>query len=656
MPEQKGDTESSCLSLILESLQDLVEAQSSSAVEPTKLPLQHKALQILDFASWRAHLRELSKFGPAYDRNRRVAAWVLTTSTPAGMAGFTAINAQPRCPTPTEHVDEPPLGRYEPEIGDEKEQPTVVSAGGLVDTLFRDMERPAPVIPTAGTGQVQPIPNPLAIQPEAWVTNARRNHNFSSPLERHHGHNPLQSQAEQDVDADEKLEMTEAFNQMGEDIAGVEAYLQDQNACADWPSPNALDSGPAIAFSQTRGSANTAAVEPAAPPRLHPLPPGRWHSSMKDAASSTQPRTSVPQATPRASDPAAFGRPHCTKVSASRRSSNAPLCVDGRPAPPSSRSPQPCLITPPTDGSSSCHSKSEPQDQRNATCNGTTRQPASSPSQDHRRSARPPTRSPSPQHVNGSFEQNEVIDRTVPLDEEYDWEVRSIKGRSVSGGVERFLVDWAPSRLAQRYVQQDEDGEYIAFATSTVPAEWGVCEWTAVEGSDMCDVEWVDTWEKYEGLKRAKDAVQEFLEDWRNLPALYTPQHKVTRITHRKFMPEGGKDHRLAFRELLKRLKQSTTLRKYPKRLDRRTLTFRGGHRRPINAGKSERRRAVLVFMTGIRQTIPCECCQAGCGPFADCIVSENDFNRACTNCAYSGDYPARCNYHRECKHMTMPC
>ncbi|KAK5173326.1 uncharacterized protein LTR77_002007 [Saxophila tyrrhenica] len=238
------------------------------------------------------------------------------------------------------------------------------------------------------------------------------------------------------------------------------------------------------------------------------------------------------------------------------------------------------------------------------------------------------------------------------LERNHDWPVSRILQHREDHG-DFYLLEWEPTAIASRFISRRDDGRlFVSISSEAEREDAYISAWNHTPDLDDDDrvylVRWTPTWEQRGQLKLAEEKLREFEEchfvrGTRGRPA------EVEKLDSLQFVPEDGKDHRLALRNKVSSVggALSKILARYHDEHDRRPLLFRPGRLRKVNAARQCTLRALLAHVRGIRQTWKCHCCENGQGNLPECVVVQGEFGDGCTNCAISAADWTRCEYHQ---------
>ena len=255
-----------------------------------------------------------------------------------------------------------------------------------------------------------------------------------------------------------------------------------------------------------------------------------------------------------------------------------------------------------------------------------------------------------------------------------------------------YLVHWADSIMHKSLTRALDSG----FIVNVDGEEWDAVSCTGIgrrkdcdELSELCYIQWKDTWVPQWQLDNARDAILEFEglemanavlshgEDVRSsierppldqepspVPTARQERHDSLEadLTHDYqpdiprliLRPEAGADYRPGLRELVARVigAYSPMLKKWPGQNDKRHLLFSDSYIAKafgFDMTRSERLNAAFAQISGVKQRRQCACCEKGNGPFVGCVVAANFAAGACANCA-AGRNSRKCNFHVKCK------
>ena len=257
--------------------------------------------------------------------------------------------------------------------------------------------------------------------------------------------------------------------------------------------------------------------------------------------------------------------------------------------------------------------------------------------------------------------------RAPPRPDIHDLETRNwgiqriIRQRNRSGAVE-YLVEWESSELPATLIRTRQDGsQHVCYGVR----EWDVaCTTEQVQAGsrnndDCVLVVWKDSWVAEADLADAREMLDDFKRSQRaNLDHRGSQTDDLgtdgTAIQQHRgqldnvFRPERNRDYSPALR---------ATINSRPEKSDRvqtlmraepiRQTVFRDSFvesGKTVNIDRASSRNATLAHDSGFEQPTPCGPCEAGHGPFRECVAGNNDVG-SCTNCLFDETGP-RCNFH----------
>lgn len=243
-----------------------------------------------------------------------------------------------------------------------------------------------------------------------------------------------------------------------------------------------------------------------------------------------------------------------------------------------------------------------------------------------------------------------------------DWDVEELVDKRSTDGDFEYLVRWENSRLAARYVRDRADGSKFVECSGRV---WDVVTATPVarvNESDerMVDVAWAESWNSGADLRRS---VQHLIDAPDTRLASRTddqeePRSENARVVVRSkasdkiFTPSAGIDYGPHVRAVLADDDPSHDVKLMLGAQAVREVVFsdRFIHEgRRVNLNSPSKANAMLGHDSGYEQAEGCEPCEAGKGPFRECVAMHSSVS-ACTSCQFRKRGPS-CNFHnkREC-------
>lgn len=233
-----------------------------------------------------------------------------------------------------------------------------------------------------------------------------------------------------------------------------------------------------------------------------------------------------------------------------------------------------------------------------------------------------------------------------------EWDIEElIDRRRTDDGLE-YLVRWKDSRLAAHHVQLRPDGgKFVACSQR----EWEVVAAVEVNhggdrGERCLEIVWEDSWSNRADLQNAQDLVDAFDAALPVEPA-ETRNDRLERGLQPAeldnfFKPKAGVNYSRAIRAHLAE-KTGPSIRDMLEADPVRPVVFSDAFvesKTLVNITRGSKALAILAHDSGYEQPVPCEPCQNGIGPFAECVARHSGVG-VCTNCQFNEKGPL-CNFH----------
>lgn len=245
-------------------------------------------------------------------------------------------------------------------------------------------------------------------------------------------------------------------------------------------------------------------------------------------------------------------------------------------------------------------------------------------------------------------------DQTCGL-EDRSWSVDRIVDRRGIAGEREYLVRWHNSHLDRRHIHTEPDGSKHVRCQGR---DWSIASATDLSvnaeecSASFVEVVWEDSWASEADLGNAQEAVAAFdLEHGAGIR--HVVQEKQTADSSPAqlddiFRPDAGIDYGPSIRATMHaRPRQSYNIRRFLEAAPLRPVRFRDefiNDAKIVNVKRDSKANATLAHSSGPEQTVPCERCELGNGPFQECVASRNNVG-CCTNCQFDEAGP-QCNFH----------
>ncbi|EMC90819.1 hypothetical protein BAUCODRAFT_333543 [Baudoinia panamericana UAMH 10762] len=253
----------------------------------------------------------------------------------------------------------------------------------------------------------------------------------------------------------------------------------------------------------------------------------------------------------------------------------------------------------------------------------------------------------------------------LPELQDRDFQVDSIlERRQGAGGVE-YLVQWQESWLDPSLILRNDDGtRFVRCNGSDWPVKVVLPVSPVDEDPRECAVGWEPTWQPKSSLSGSQDLIDDFERDNpSNIPdepsraVVHVRAHPGGRLeacnsfSSNVFYPRAKRDYAPAM--IAWSRDNGGIIAKACLRLDtKRALRFRKVFvkaERMFNLARPSHGNAAMVFIKGVVQAKPCDCCTLAGAPFPHCVTFDFAFHGACANCGFR-ERGTGCNYHGDAK------
>lgn len=264
-----------------------------------------------------------------------------------------------------------------------------------------------------------------------------------------------------------------------------------------------------------------------------------------------------------------------------------------------------------------------------------------------------------------------------------EFPVKSIIDKRVhNDGVVERLIEWERTAHDLETVERTAEGDWINVAGRL----WQIRSRKSVaneDGEATAVVDWLETWQpdwdlpkdlvaRYEQEHPTNNTRHRQAQWWEwedHLDGFLDPEESVEpflrgHIDEDHLVLDPDADYTLSFLELLRaELTLPLPERNWPgvsaekfiapflNMHFRQGLRFRASFReKDLRAASPAEVRALVIYIFGYANEVPCRACQRLSGPFPKCVIWDPSFQGACANCTFLGCGKS-CEYHhgREC-------